>query len=154
MGKNGGERCRGCRFSLVVVRFSKNERRMTRNEKRYHGVGMSEERSKVKRQNQKDVIVSIFVVYTFNIYLYVNDKKMKTLSLKLDNEIFDETEELTSKLKKTRNRYINEALNIYNLFNKRRLLKKQLIKESRAVKDNSMEILSEFEKLIDEEKTI
>jgi len=45
-------------------------------------------------------------------------------------------------------------LNIYNLFNKRRILKKQLMKESRAVKDNSMEILSEFEKLIDEEKTI
>ena len=79
---------------------------------------------------------------------------MKTLSLKLDDEIFDETEKLTSKLKKTRNRYINEALNIYNLFNKRRLLKKQLMKESRAVKDNSMEILSEFEKLMDEEKTI
>ena len=79
---------------------------------------------------------------------------MKTLSLKLDDAIFDETEKLTSKLKKTRNRYINEALNIYNLFNKRRLLKKQLMKESRAVKDNSMEILSEFEKLIDEEKTI
>jgi len=79
---------------------------------------------------------------------------MKTLSLKLDDAIFDETEMLTSKLKKTRNRYINEALNIYNLFNKRRILKKQLMKESRAVKDNSMEILSEFEKLIDEEKTI
>jgi predicted transcriptional regulator len=75
---------------------------------------------------------------------------MKTLSLKLDNEIFDETEELTSKLKKTRNRYINEALNIYNLFNRRRLLKKQLIKESRTVKDDSLAILSEFEKLIDE----
>jgi hypothetical protein len=76
---------------------------------------------------------------------------MKTLSLKLDDHIFDETEKLTSKLKMPRNRYINEALSIYNLYNKRRLLKKQLIKESRAVKVDSLEILADFEKLIDED---
>jgi predicted transcriptional regulator len=76
---------------------------------------------------------------------------MKTLSLKLDDHIFDETEKLISKLKKPRNRYINEALSIYNLYNKRRLLKKQLIKESRAIKDDTLEILSDFEKLIDED---
>ena len=79
---------------------------------------------------------------------------MKTLSLKLDDQIFDETEEMTTVLKKARNRYINEALNIYNLFNKRRLLKKQLVKESRAGRADSLEILSEFEKLIDEDEAI
>jgi hypothetical protein len=79
---------------------------------------------------------------------------MKTLSLKLDDQIFDETEEMTAVLKKARNRYINEALNIYNLFNKRRLLKKQLVKESRAGRADSLEILSEFEKLIDEDEAI
>ena len=31
---------------------------------------------------------------------------MKTLSLKLDDKIFDETEEITSQLKLARNRYI------------------------------------------------
>ncbi|MBN8702378.1 MAG: hypothetical protein J0M08_04900 [Bacteroidetes bacterium] len=76
---------------------------------------------------------------------------MKTLSLKLDDHIFDETEKLTSKLKTARNRYINEALSIYNLFNKRRLLKKQLTKEAKAIKADSLEVLSEFEKLIDED---
>lgn len=76
---------------------------------------------------------------------------MKTLSLKLDDDIFDETEKMTSKLKTARNRYINEALNIYNLFNKRRLLKKQLSKESKAVKADSLEMLSEFERLLDED---
>ena len=75
---------------------------------------------------------------------------MKTLSLKLDDIIFDETEKMTSKLKIARNRYINEAVNIYNLFNKRRLLKKQLSKESKSVKADSLEILSEFERLVDE----
>ena len=75
---------------------------------------------------------------------------MKTLSLKLDDEIFNDAEEMTSKLKLARNRYINEAVSIYNLFNKRRLLKKQLTKESKLTSKDSMDILREFEKLIDE----
>ncbi|MDP2385096.1 MAG: hypothetical protein Q8M29_01875 [Bacteroidota bacterium] len=74
---------------------------------------------------------------------------MKTLSLKLDDKIFDEAEEITSQLKLARNRYINEAVSIYNLFNKRRLLKKQLTKESKLTSKDSMDILHEFEKLID-----
>ena len=74
---------------------------------------------------------------------------MKTLSLKLDDKIFDEAEELTSKLKLARNRYINEAVNIYNIYNKRRLLKTQLMKESKITSEDTMEILHEFEKLID-----
>ena len=75
---------------------------------------------------------------------------MKTLSLKLDDKTFEEAEAITSKLHLARNRYINEAVSIYNLFNKRRLLKKQLIKESKRTSSDSMEILAEFEKLIDE----
>jgi hypothetical protein len=74
---------------------------------------------------------------------------MKTLSLKLDDKIFDEAEEMTSKLKLARNRYINEAVNIYNLFNKKRFLKKQLMKESKLTSKDSMDVLREFEKLID-----
>ena len=75
---------------------------------------------------------------------------MKTLSLKLDDKTFEEAEEITSKLHLARNRYINEAVSIYNLYNKRRLLKKQLMKESKRTSSDSMEILAEFEKLIDE----
>jgi hypothetical protein len=74
---------------------------------------------------------------------------MKTLSLKLDDKIFDETEEITSQLKLARNRYINEAVQIYNTLNKRRLLKKQLAKESKLTSKDSMEVLHEFEKLMD-----
>jgi hypothetical protein len=77
------------------------------------------------------------------------DIQMKTLSLKLDDKIFDEAEEITSKLNLARNRYINEAVSIYNLFNKRRLLKKQLSKESKLTSKDSMDVLHEFEKLID-----
>jgi hypothetical protein len=75
---------------------------------------------------------------------------MKNISLKLDDDVFADTEKITTKLKLARNRYINEAVNIYNLVNKRRLLKKQLRKESLATAADSMEVLAEFERLIDE----
>ena len=74
---------------------------------------------------------------------------MKILSLKLDDHIYEDAEEITSQLNLARNRYINEAVEIYNLFNKRRLLKKQLSKESKLTSKDSMEVLHEFEKLMD-----
>ncbi len=79
---------------------------------------------------------------------------MKILSLKLDDEIFDEAEEITSKLKLARNRYINEAAGLYNQYNKRRLLKSQLAYESKLTRQDSMEILYEFEKMIDESPSV
>ena len=79
---------------------------------------------------------------------------MKILSLKLDDEIFDEAEEITTKLKLARNRYINEAVSVYNQYNKRKLLKKQLTNESKLTSKDSLEILHEFEKLIDENSAV
>lgn len=76
---------------------------------------------------------------------------MKTLSLKLDELIFEETEEITAKMNLARNRYINEALKLYNQFNKRRLLKEQLAKESGLGAKDSMDILEDFENLMDED---
>lgn len=35
---------------------------------------------------------------------------MKTLSLKLDDFVFQETEKLLEKIKKTRNRYLNTSI--------------------------------------------
>lgn len=75
---------------------------------------------------------------------------MKTLSLKLDDTIFEETEKVVAELNLARNRYINEALNLYNQFNKRRVLRKKLNNESKLVTQSSAEILAEFEKLVDE----
>jgi hypothetical protein len=75
---------------------------------------------------------------------------MKTLSLKLDDNIFDETEDLLTKIKKSRNRYINEAVDYYNRINKRNLIARKLTKESMLVKRESLVVLSEFESLQDE----
>jgi len=75
---------------------------------------------------------------------------MKTLSLKLDNTIFNETEELLSQIKKPRNRYINDALKFYNSVQKRKILAKKLEAESKLVQEESMKVLAEFESLLDE----
>ena len=76
---------------------------------------------------------------------------MKTLSLKLEDNIFQETEDVLSKVKKSRNRYINEAVDYYNRINKRNLISKKLAKESKLVKKESMLVLTEFESLHDED---
>jgi hypothetical protein len=76
---------------------------------------------------------------------------MKTLSLKLEDNIFQETEDVLSKVKKSRNRYINEAVDYYNRINKRNLISKKLARESKLVKKESMLVLTEFENLHDED---
>ena len=76
---------------------------------------------------------------------------MKNLSLKLDDDIFLETERVVEKLGTTRNRYINEALEIYNKYYNRKMLRDQLVKESRAAYGSSRDILEEYERLIDED---
>ena len=76
---------------------------------------------------------------------------MKTLSLKLDDEIFEETESITSVLKLPRNRYINDALRMYNRFHRRRRLKAELEAESGLIAAESMDVLYEFEGLGDED---
>ncbi|OFZ23641.1 MAG: hypothetical protein A3D92_13465 [Bacteroidetes bacterium RIFCSPHIGHO2_02_FULL_44_7] len=75
---------------------------------------------------------------------------MKVLSLKLKEDIFNEVEKIVQEIQISRNAYINRALELYNKLNQRKSLKKQLEKESKAVKDISLSILSEFEKLEDE----
>ena len=70
---------------------------------------------------------------------------MKTLSLKLDDSVFSETEQVINHIKKSRNRYINEALDYYNKVQKRKLLASQLEKESKLVMDESITVLHEFE---------
>lgn len=75
---------------------------------------------------------------------------MKNLSLKLDDDIFQETEKIVTRVKKSRNRYINDAIEFYNRLHRRKLLSNQLSNESKVVSRDSLEILAEFEKLNDE----
>lgn len=70
---------------------------------------------------------------------------MKTVSLKIDESIFGETEKILLSIKIPRNRYINEALNFYNRHHRRQLLKEQLKYESGLVGKESLKVLKEFE---------
>jgi len=70
----------------------------------------------------------------------------KILSLKLKDEIFEETEGILKKAKRPRNAYINDAIHFYNRLFTRKMLKSQLRKESAMVAEDSLAVLNEFEK--------
>lgn len=72
---------------------------------------------------------------------------MKTVSLKIDDSIFGETEKILSRINKPRNRYINEALDYYNRLQRRLILEKRLKRESQIVKKDSMSVLKDFEEI-------
>lgn len=72
---------------------------------------------------------------------------MKTVSLKIDDSIFGETEKILAKIKKPRNRYINEAIEYYNKLQRRAIIEKKLKKESDLVKTDSMDVLKDFEEI-------
>ncbi len=89
--------------------------------------------------------IVILSVYTMEVFTM-----SKLLSLKIRDDVFLEVEKITKKKKIPRNAYINKALAFYNDLNKRKDLKEQLQQESKRVKNNSLEILDEFEKFEDE----
>ena len=74
----------------------------------------------------------------------------KNLSLKLQDQIFEETEQVLRRVKRPRTAYINEAIHFYNKLIARRLLKNKLIRESNIVSADSMMVLEEFERFEEE----
>jgi hypothetical protein len=79
---------------------------------------------------------------------------MKVVSLKIDDSIFGETEKILERLKKPRNRYINEAIEFYNKVQYQQFLEEKLKKESNLVKDDSIKMVQEFEKIAFLDETI
>ena len=74
---------------------------------------------------------------------------MKTISLKLDENIFYDTEKLLDSVHLSRNRYINEAILFYNNVQQKLQLEKILAAESKACEQSSKEVLNEFEMIDD-----
>jgi hypothetical protein len=72
---------------------------------------------------------------------------MKTVSLKIDDAIFGETENILSRIKVPRNRYINEALKYYNKLQRRLILEKKLKSDSDLIKNDSIDVLQDFERI-------
>ena len=72
---------------------------------------------------------------------------MKTVSLKINDSIFGETEKILTRIKIPRNRYINEAIAFYNRLQHRQILEKRLKIESDLVKKDSISTLKDFERI-------
>ena len=70
---------------------------------------------------------------------------MKSVLLKLDDKLFEETEKQVKELKMSRNGYIKEALEKYNRLVERKQVELQLAKESLLVREESMRINKDFE---------
>ena len=87
--------------------------------------------------------------YILFVYTFEKSRIMKNLSLKMDEAVFNETEIIITRISKNRNRYINEAVQFYNLLQKRRIISRQLQKDSKLVREESMKVLEEFDKIQD-----
>jgi len=74
----------------------------------------------------------------------------KAISVKLKDEIFNEAEEMTKRIRMSRNAYINNAISFYTRMQERLLLRKQLHEESAIVSEDSLSVLREFEELKEE----
>ncbi len=72
---------------------------------------------------------------------------MKTISLKIEDAIFEATDGIVSEIDISRNKYINQALDHYNKIQRRKLLEKKLKTESALVSKESMKVLNEFESI-------
>jgi predicted transcriptional regulator len=72
---------------------------------------------------------------------------LKKVSLKVDDSIFGEIEKILARIEKSRNRYINEALDLYNKIQRKQILEKKIKKESELVNADSMSVLKAFEKI-------
>ncbi|MGI4749216.1 MAG: hypothetical protein ACRYFB_01160 [Janthinobacterium lividum] len=70
---------------------------------------------------------------------------MKSILLKIDDKLFEETEKQVKELKISRNSYIKEALEKYNLLVEKKQTEMQLAKESLLVRAESMRLNKEFE---------
>jgi hypothetical protein len=78
-----------------------------------------------------------------------NTGKMKTISLKIDEDLYDGTVAMLASVNLSRNRYINEAILYYNKLQKKLQLEKVLEAESKACEQSSREVLNEFEMIDD-----
>lgn len=77
-----------------------------------------------------------------------------SVSLKLENQTFVEINEIVKGTNISRNKYINEALKYYNKLKKREAIIIQLKLEIERTSESSLEVLKDFETLLDDDETV
>jgi metal-responsive CopG/Arc/MetJ family transcriptional regulator len=70
---------------------------------------------------------------------------MKRIPLNLDDDIFEEIEYILAKKKIARDSYINEALDFYITYQKRKILAEKIAYEAKLVKNESINMLRDFD---------
>ena len=74
----------------------------------------------------------------------------RSISLKIDDRELRKVDHSAQTVGVSRNAYINKALRFFNRLYERRLLAKELRRESEQVRQESMAVLREFDTLQDE----
>lgn len=101
--------------------------------------------------DEEEKFVNIPIRYHLNYikkwFIFVG---MKSISLKVNEPVFQEMEKILENVQVSRNKYINEAIEYYNALQDRLLLEKQLLQESALISADSMAVLHEFEAIEDE----
>ncbi|MBK6389963.1 MAG: hypothetical protein KA109_10645 [Saprospiraceae bacterium] len=77
-----------------------------------------------------------------------------SVSLKLENQTFVEINEIVKGTNISRNKYINEALKYYNKLKKREAIIIQLKLEIERTSESSLEVLKDYETLLDDYETV
>jgi metal-responsive CopG/Arc/MetJ family transcriptional regulator len=78
----------------------------------------------------------------------------KLISVKIDEKVLEETDEMVKNLNISRNKFVNEAILEYTKMQKRAELEEQIRKEIGLIRESSLEVLKEFEALEDDYETI
>lgn len=73
----------------------------------------------------------------------------KALSLKMADDIFDDTEKVLKRIRMPRNAYINRAVAFYNTIHKRLLTKKRFQKDVALLRGETQGFLKSFDDLQD-----
>ena len=70
---------------------------------------------------------------------------MKAISLKIQEDVFEELEKTVKEIHMSRNAYINKAVDFYNKINRKRKNRRLLKEASLKVRDQSLAFLREIE---------
>ena len=71
---------------------------------------------------------------------------MKTVSLKIEDSIFEETEKILSRVKNSRNNYINEAIAYYNRHQNQFIPELKRKNKSELTSTGSLTAIKDFER--------
>lgn len=93
-------------------------------------------------------------VYCFGITVSTFFYMSKLISVKIDEKVLEETDEMVKNLNISRNKFVTEAILEYTKMKKRAALEQQIRIASFLVRESGMEILKEFEALEDDYESI